>query len=193
MIESQWSEFSLQVSGNGARFRLVDHGCGQGLAGLLLFDRFGEALVRNIAQIVLVEPSKVALIRAEAIYRCIAPQSPIVCVNSDFDDLSPDDLRSDASFESVHLFSNVLDVDGFDQFALFNKALSDGRHTFLVVSHDRNGYGGSDRILKLKCEIEDPKYHWLTVIKSEVARFKCSNPSQSDAISWLLQLDVNRG
>ncbi|HEV7266741.1 MAG TPA: hypothetical protein VGN83_17740 [Falsiroseomonas sp.] len=155
MIESQWREVCSWMPLNDDHFRLIDYGCGQGLAGLFLFDRLGKDWFGNAAKIVLVEPSAAALIRAEAIYRGIAPSCPIFCVRKKFDDLSDDDLVPDRDLDSFHIFSNVLDIAGFDHFEIFARMLTEGRHTVCVVSHDRDHNGGSTRINDLKAAVEN--------------------------------------
>lgn len=192
MIKSQWDEVCSWLSVPINSFRLIDYGCGQGLAGLLLFDRFGTDLFRYASQIVLIEPSDVALIRAEAVYRSITPNSPIYCVQKGFSELSAEDFMPNPTLETVHVFSNVLDIEGFDQIELFRKALTNGRHTAIVVSHDRDHAGGSNRISSLKAAVESPDMKpWISIVHSDCRKFKCNNPSQSDAIGWILQMDVS--
>jgi hypothetical protein len=189
MISSQWRAILDLVPSFDRPIRLVDYGCGQGLAGLLLFDKFGGKLVKQLAKIVLIEPSPCALVRAEAVYGAIAPGVPIFCVNRRFDDVQMDDLVPEDGLASVHIFSNVLDITGFDQFALLSKSLTPGRHTILAVSHDRDFDGGSERIHALKKAVDDANCSkWLTVESSEIATFKCEGGKP--AISWVAQLDM---
>lgn len=192
MIKSQWDGVCSWLSVSINKFRLIDYGCGQGLAGLLLFDRFGTALFGYASKVVLIEPSAVALVRAEAVYRSITPSSPIYCVCKGFSDLSADDFMPDHTLETVHVFSNVLDIEGFDQIELFKRSLTNGRHTAIVVSHDRDHAGGSNRISSLKAAVESPDMKpWISIVHSDCRKFKCNNPSQSDAIGWILQMDVS--
>ena len=123
MIKSQWQEVCSRLEYLPSEFRLVDYGCGQGLAGLLLSDFLGRAFADAIDTAILVEPSEVALVRAEAVYRRVAPKAFIRCVRKRFDDLSDDDLSCDRNLETVHIFSNVLDIATFDHFQLFGQAL----------------------------------------------------------------------
>ena len=193
MIASQWGKLAPFLNVDDVAFRLVDHGCGQGLAGLLLADHLGSAWLASARSILLVEPSAPALVRAEAIYRGLAPHCPITCIRKSFDELTHDDLAPDDAIETIHLFSNVLDIDGFDHVELFRKLLFVGRHNVLAVSHDRDHDGGSSRILELKAAVEDPKMkQWLSVGFSEVDQFTC-NDGKSDAIAWFLQMDVSDG
>lgn len=193
MIASQWAQLAPFLNVDDIQFRLIDHGCGQGLAGLLLSDHLGGNLLASARSILLVEPSAPALVRAEAIYRGLAPHCPITCIRKPFDDLTHDDLAPDEAIETIHLFSNVLDIDGFDHIELFRKMLNVGRHNVLAVSHDRDHDGGSSRILDLKAAVEDPGMgRWLSVGFSEIAQFTC-NDGKSDAIAWFMQMDVSDG
>lgn len=192
MIKSQWAEICAWMeidNKNESEFRIIDYGCGQGLAGLMMFDIFGRNLFEFTSKITLIEPSDTALIRAEAVYSSMAPGSEIYCIHKYFDDLLAADLQGVKNIETIHIFSNVLDIDRIDQFTLFRKALTPGRHAFIIVSHDRNFDGGSSRIFKLKEWLE--LQHSVSIFHSDLRRFKCNNPSQSDAIGWFLQLDVS--
>jgi len=192
MIKSQWDEVNSWLNVSLNNFRLIDYGCGQGLAGLLLFDKFGSQLFDLAGSILLIEPSAVALIRAESVYRSIAPNCPIYCIRKGFGELSATDFEPVPGLETLHVFSNVLDIEGFDQIDLFRKTLTNGRHTVIVVSHDRDHDGGSNRISKLKAALESTDMkNWISIFHSDFRKFKCNNPSQSDAVGWVLQMDVS--
>jgi hypothetical protein len=191
MISSQWQEICKFIKLRESDFRFIDYGCGQGLAGLLLFDEFGHSLFDRASKIILVEPSKYALMRAEAVYRCIAPKASLYCICKTFDDLTANELMPEQSLESIHIMSNVLDVDGYDQLKLFSKMLNVGLHSVIVVSHDRDHNGGSSRINSIKKAMESLKGKGkVKIITSIEHKFKCNNPLQSDAILWLLKVDV---
>jgi hypothetical protein len=132
------------------------------------------------------------LVRAEALYRCMAPDCPIFCVNAAFDALTTDQLMPDPALQTLHVFSNVLDVRGFDQFKLFSKMLGPGRHHVVAVSHNRDFDGGSSRIRAIKAAVEDPKHGpKLAVRSSEIVEFVCGEGGKFPAISWVAQLDVS--
>lgn len=189
MIQSQWANMSHLYPVDHAVDRLIDYGCGQGLAGLLLHDNLDDDLFDSITKIILVEPSAIALVRAEAVYRCIAPNSEIYCINKEFDDVKSSDLQPDGSTLSVHVFSNVLDINGFDQERLLKQALTPGMHTILAVSHDRDQFGGSGRIRALKAAIEKPASQY-SILNSDIAQFNCDTNLKSAAISWLCTLEA---
>ncbi|MEK5760566.1 class I SAM-dependent methyltransferase, partial [Acinetobacter variabilis] len=92
---------------------IVVHGCGQGLALLLLFDNFGEDLVQKVDRIILIEPSEIALERANHIANLCFPEANIELVNKEFDDLEQEDLDLNDETTKVHLMSNILDVSSY--------------------------------------------------------------------------------
>lgn len=194
MISCQWDALTEQFSLSSGAVRLVDHGCGQGLAGLLLFDKFGSAFTSKLVKVVLVEPSSLALVRAEALYRSIAPASEITCVNKAFDLLSTADVMSGPALDTIHVFSNVLDVTGFDQYRLLGQVLTPGNHTLLVVSHDRDFDGGTGRILGLKAAVEDLKHgDGVTVVESTLQELSCGPGGKYPVVTWLAKLEVPNG
>ncbi len=197
MIACQWEALTETVAPMKGPIRLVDYGCGQGLAGLLLFDKFGDAFSSALSQVVLIEPSAVGLIRAEAVYRCIAPECEIVCVKKRFDDLGSADLMTDNKLDTLHIFSNVMDIDGWDHFRLFVEMMTEGRHSMLVVSASREFDGGSPRIRNLKAAVDNPEHHKelsiTSITKSELCEYDCGPGGKYSAISWQLELEVSGG
>jgi hypothetical protein len=194
MISCQWDALTEGRSLTPGAVRLVDYGCGQGLAGLLLFDRFGDAFAPKLTQAVLIEPSPQALVRAEAVYSCIAPDSEIICVNKGFDQVCTADVMADPVLDTIHVFSNVLDVTGFDQYRLLGQVMTPGKHTLLVVSPDRDFDGGTARIRGLKAAIEDPKHaDALTVLESTLQEFTCGPSGKYPVVTWFANLEVPNG
>ncbi|WP_210413393.1 hypothetical protein [Altererythrobacter sp. TH136] len=191
MIACQWAALGKGISLTSAPVRLVDYGCGQGLAGLLLYDQFGDAFATMLRKVVLVEPSPVALVRAEAIYQNVAPDSEMFCVNKGFDEVTFGDLEVEEGLATIHVFSNVLDIKGFDQFRLLGEIMTDGVHTILAVSHDRDFDGGTERIRSLKAALEDPSHaDALTVSHSEMAEFRCGPGDKYPVVSWHVEVEV---
>lgn len=191
MVQQQWTELARDLKPPKEAVRLIDHGCGQGIAGLVLADKLGSGFGAALKKIVLVEPSAGALVRAEAIYRIIAPAAEIVCVCKTFDEMQPDDFGAVADLDTLHLFSNVIDVPGYDQFRLFSHALSEGSHRVVAVSHDRDFDGGTQRLIALKSALEHPDHRsMLSVKESEIQRFACGSKPM---ISWTAKLEVGGG
>lgn len=190
MVECQWQQVGGSWAGQGP-VRLVDYGCGQGLAGLLLYDKWGDAFASSLQKVVLIEPSPQALIRAEAVYRSIAPESDIVCLNADFDAVQAAHLEGTPSLHTMHVFSNVLDIEGFDQFRLLGEALEVGTHSIFAVSPDREFQGGTERFSGLKSALEDPSLgDRLIMTHSELIRFKCGQDGKWPVVFWGANLEV---
>jgi hypothetical protein len=193
MTKSQWGTFLSGLSlPSDKGLHLVDYGCGQGLATALLFDNYNcvDDLRWTVSGIVLVEPSKVALERARAVVECYCPSADLSCVNKKLDEVLEMDLQLSQNCTNLHLFSNVLDIKGFDRAAIFKKIFATaGHHIVFAVSHNRDHNGGSARIRTLADAISDEKYaQWLSVEKSKINEFDCSNGMP--AISWELRLKV---
>lgn len=105
----------------GQTIEIIDWGCGQALATCVLFDYLLEKSILNIdmSSITLIEPSIVALNCGRNFIRQIFPNYPSIdsllrMINKSIDDLTPTDLASDPDSIKVHLFSNIIDVEGFD-------------------------------------------------------------------------------
>lgn len=194
MVESQWAVASnfLSLEAVGPNSRWIDYGCGQGLAGLLLYERLGPKLFRHVRTIVLVEPSPLALARATAIYETVAPSSEVIPVEKNFTQLRSKDLKAEGTENTIHIFSNVLDISGYDHLKLFEKVLLPGRHTILAVGNDREFDGGTPNIKMLKRDVEHRSTSGqISVITSTLDQFKCGNRDEP-AVVWHCQLDVSQ-
>ena len=190
MIESQWA-FAAQALGSDSitqNTRSIDYGCGQGLAGLMIREQLGPTAFANIAVSVLVEPSLPALLRAAAVYEKVAPNSVVFSVNKSFDDVDWKDLNVGKYANTVHVFSNVLDIGGYDHVRLIGQGLSVGRHTIIAVSHDRDHDGGSAAFSKLKTAVEHSK---IKIIQNKIQKFSCKNRDES-AVLWHCLMDVEK-
>lgn len=95
MTKGQWNTFLGSASlPDDRNFRIVAYGCGQGLAASLVFDGFETALRAQTRQVVLIEPSVVALARARAVVSTYCPDATIHAVNEKLDDIKPEELVS---------------------------------------------------------------------------------------------------
>lgn len=94
---------------------VVDWGCGQGLATLSLIfhlrQKFPEC---SVGEVVLIDPSDVALCRAQFLLGLAAPEVKIRAVRKVLNDVVPADVAFGSGNSVVHFFSNVLDLDGID-------------------------------------------------------------------------------
>jgi hypothetical protein len=110
---------------NGQAIEIVDWGCGQALATCVVMDYFiARSITPDICSITLVEPSGVALERGAGFVRQMAQGylgklGEIRSVGKYLDELAVGDLGGDGKTIKLHLFSNIIDVDTFDLYRLY--------------------------------------------------------------------------
>lgn len=101
--------------------KIIDWGCGQGLASLCFLDRLRE---ENISiqnpSVTLIEPSEQALNRAKIHLEAYLGEGKIECLNKFIDDVEIEDIVSDKSI-TIHFFSNILDIKSIDLKLLASK------------------------------------------------------------------------
>lgn len=193
MIQSQWETLLGSQKADDEPIRIIDYGCGQGLAGLIISDCLGEIFNRTVKEVILIEPSEVALVRAEAVYRSLFTKAKIVCRNKKLDDIESD-YFCESEMRTLHLFSNILDIPRFNISHVFNSVLTNGDHTILAVSHNRAFAGGAARVRGIQKEIEKTKYReWVTVRSSSLDEFECGDGGKFAAISWVADLGIDHG
>jgi hypothetical protein len=191
MTQRMWGHFLPDVKAPEGRFRLIDYGCGQALACSILFDHFGKDITRQIHEIILVEPSRLALNRAKEIIKAYDESLVIVEHCKKLDELT----RLGHCFgnypTTLHLMSYVLDIDDFDHLAIFRKiAHSRGRHYILAVSPFREKDGGAPRFR----DSEDHVYLMansgvFSILKSRMIE-KFESRVDEYGLSWQLEIEV---
>jgi hypothetical protein len=99
---------------NSAQIEIIDYGCGQGIASFILLNELNniEFAIQNISKITLIEPSKVALERADFF---LNKSTKIVKINKYLNDITANDIKSSDSSIKIHLFSNILDMADEDE------------------------------------------------------------------------------
>jgi hypothetical protein len=112
---------------------LFDWGCGQAPASKMFVDSFYN---ENIESVTLIEPSQAALKRA-ALH--VSKNTQVIrTINKDFDSLIDEDivLAKSAGDITVHIFSNVIDMDFFQLHSLIDllKRNSSGLTYYVLVS-----------------------------------------------------------
>jgi hypothetical protein len=116
---------------------IIDYGCGQGGASIRFLDKYYQDFKTYISKIKLIEPSSLALQRARRTLNCYSSDIQIDAINKKLDDLTYYELDTGFNRTYIHLFSNILDVEGFDLFELFSKITKiPGSHFFIAVSMD---------------------------------------------------------
>lgn len=120
---------------------LIDYGCGQGLATMCYHDFIvSNGLQQQVRSITLIEPSSAALARAELLGSRFFPNAVITSIQKSFDELQATDVQIMGDIPTLHLFSNVLDVESFDVTSLSNfvKFSCRGDNEFVIVSPMQN-------------------------------------------------------
>jgi len=105
----------------GKNIEIIDWGCGQALATCVLIDYLIENCISpKVVSITLIDPSLIALQKGCELIRLMLPSNScstdfmIRNVNKYMNDLIPNDLVSKPENIKIHLFSNIIDVEGFD-------------------------------------------------------------------------------
>ena len=120
---------------------IVDYGCGQGLATICYHDfLLAHNSEQTVKRITLIEPSSMALARAELLCSRFFPNAEIVAINKQFDELGKTDLILSLKRPTLHLLSNILDVESFDlsHFSQLVKEQSIGDNEYVLVSPMQN-------------------------------------------------------
>lgn len=116
---------------------IFDWACGQGLASTILYEYINNKKSNlNIRRVVLIEPSEIALKRAALHVRHFDNQCELKTVLKDIDSVQCDDIHSDTNAVKIHLFSNILDVEGFsmDHLVSLVEQTQKGNNYFVCVS-----------------------------------------------------------
>jgi len=116
---------------------LLDWGCGQGMATMVLQEFLDENNIElDSAHAVLIEPSSIALSRAALHSKKYNSELKVITVNKDLDSVEPEDFKDIKGTIHLHLFSNILDIDFFSLPNLIKliKRRFQGINYFVVVS-----------------------------------------------------------
>lgn len=93
---------------------IIDWGCGQAIGSMVLMDNFQSLEISKlIRKVILIEPSEICLKRASLHMSKYCPTTKITTINKEIDDLVDGDLHHELVGTKVHIFSNILDIDGF--------------------------------------------------------------------------------
>lgn len=135
-----FKQLSLYIK-SAEKIDIVDYGCGQGLATMCYHDFIKDCnLQQQVRSITLIEPSALALSRAELLCNRFFPEATIIAIQKGFDELLEDEIRIDADCPTLHLFSNILDVETYDIAPLADKIKTScqGDNEFVIVSPMQN-------------------------------------------------------
>jgi len=97
------------------KINIIDWGCGQGLATIFMLDFIRENKIQCfIDEVILIEPSKVALKRAEYLINRADSDISLRTINKTIDDVSANDILFESQHHVFQLFSNILDIKGIN-------------------------------------------------------------------------------
>lgn len=92
---------------------VIDWGCGQGLATVFLREYLLEKNANcHIREVILIEPSEIALDRAKFNIENTDPSIRVSIVNKTINEVLDIDIQLFEKRKVIHLFSNVLDISG---------------------------------------------------------------------------------
>ena len=106
---------------------MVDYGCGQGIAEMVLSDYMASRYTDNdhIKDFILIEPSKQNLQRCVKYVNAFFCESKISVICKKDNQLNNDDINPKPS-TVMHIFSNVIDQDDFDGDSVLSMLNGDG-------------------------------------------------------------------
>lgn len=161
---------------------IIDWGCGQALASLVLLEyisRHSEYSNLHINRITLVEPSEIAIKRGALHITVLNNKIPIRLVQKYLDDIAPEEISAKEQ-TTVHLFSNILDVEEFSIPHLVQTIIESQKGTqyFLCASPYINDIR-SLRIIRFAKSIETLCTHFITygiekITKADAEYWECN-------------------
>ena len=114
---------------------IIDYGCGLG-TGIMCFADFlrKQGFILKVNTITLIEPSEPTLKRAALHSRLFFHNANIITINKGFDQLSKEDIYCRDDIPTLHILSNVLDLDfDLDNFTLLIRNCIRGYNQFVCV------------------------------------------------------------
>jgi hypothetical protein len=173
-----FSNFSTLNLNNSKKIQIIDYGCGQGIGSIALLDylfshkNFTSA---DIDDIILIEPSDIALEQAQSYLRDGFPDINCKLTNKTIDKITVNDLVTSQESIKIHVFSNILDVNAFNLDDLFNVICKSQKEEnyFICISPDY--YSGNIRLDKfIECFQNKIGYSVISERQDQI-----SNPSNS--------------
>ena len=133
---------------------IIDYGCGQAIGTMCYVDFIRQKGVsQKVKRVTLIEPSEICLKRAALHVSAFCPDAEIVTINKEFDDLDDEDIVCEEDIPTLHILSNVLDLD-FD-LERFAELISDnlkGYNQFVCVG-PYFGFSDKDKRMRELCTL----------------------------------------
>ncbi|HAM15406.1 MAG TPA: hypothetical protein DCP91_06020, partial [Eggerthellaceae bacterium] len=160
---------------------VIDWGCGQALASCCLFDYLNDnKIFIPVDEVVLIEPSELAL-RYAALHLTAYGITQTKALQKCLDGVTAEDIETKSPV-TLHLFSNILDMEGFDMKRLVQTigASASGTHYFVCVSPVYSSNNGISRI-----ELFKSYFSGIDTVRQER---RTQNRAESNAVSELASL-----
>jgi len=172
-----------------SKVNVIDWGCGQGIASMVFIEKYCTDIINNIT---LIEPSEIAIKRASLHIKKYDPTIRLKTVCKKLDDLTEQDIKETSTGITVHLFSNILDIDDYKQSCLTDLIEATQSHTnyFVCVSpyideikteklesfkrHFKNKYGSFELLLDIQ-NSKTPNSTTYWNCNKNYGNNKCSN------------------
>lgn len=116
---------------------IIDWGCGQAMAAMVYLEYLqSNEIDQKINQIILIEPSEIAIKRGALHIKKFQKNINPITINKDLDSIEHKDLIQNKSITNLHLFSNIIDIDFFSLHQLLEKIETNfkGINYFVCVS-----------------------------------------------------------
>lgn len=150
------------------QFNVIDWACGQGLATLYLLDKIRENhLHSRIREVILIEPSTVALHRAELLIRLYDPNIRIKSIEKKLDDVTSDDLLFERQLPIYQMFSNILDIGGINLKHLSQILYANNRCSNMLICVSPYYWSGNQRIYTFFQYFQRPLALELSTVQSD--------------------------
>ena len=114
---------------------IIDYGCGQAIGTMCYVDFIRQkGITHKVKRVILIEPSDDCLKRAALHVSIFCPNAEIVTVNKTFDNLDANDIVCDEEIPTLHILSNVLDLEfELERFAELISEKLKGYNQFVCV------------------------------------------------------------
>jgi len=127
---------------------IIDYGCGVG-TGIMCYADFlrKQGYIQKINTITLIEPSAPTLQRAALHSRFFLPDAKIITVNKGFDQLNNEDFVCEDNVPTLHLLSNVLDLNfDLERFSSLILNCTKGHNQFVCTGPYFNDFEKDERM-----------------------------------------------
>ena len=122
---------------NNESINCIDWGCGQAFASVVLNDYLIQHKINiDIEFSILIEPSLLALKRGLVHAKYLSLINKATPINKDLESILKEDIYIENKKNTVHLFSNILDVPKFDIYSLCEKISTSlsSQNLFICIS-----------------------------------------------------------